>query len=93
MATIHRRSRAAALVLSLLIGGGAIAAEPPQDAADRRAPTDRFLELAQSYSCSPRRYCSRNISSCQEARWYYQNCSWGGALDGDNDGRPCENLC
>jgi hypothetical protein len=54
---------------------------------------ERLVELAQSYSCSPRRYCSRNISSCAEARWYFQNCSWGGALDGDNDGVPCENFC
>ncbi|WP_223426909.1 excalibur calcium-binding domain-containing protein [Tateyamaria pelophila] len=54
---------------------------------------ERVLKLAQSYSCSPRRYCSKSISSCQEARWYFANCSWGGALDGDNDGIPCENLC
>lgn len=54
---------------------------------------ERLLELVQAYSCSPRRYCSRNISSCREARWYFENCSWGGALDGDNDGVPCENLC
>lgn len=54
---------------------------------------DRLQLLSQSYSCTPRRYCSRSISSCAAARWYFQNCSWGGALDGDNDGIPCENLC
>jgi endonuclease YncB( thermonuclease family) len=49
--------------------------------------------LAQrSYSCSPRRTCSA-IRSCQEALWYLENCSWGGRLDRDNDGIPCESIC
>lgn len=43
-------------------------------------------------SCSPRRTCSQ-ISSCFAARWYLANCSWGGRLDRDNDGRPCEAMC
>ncbi|WP_420809864.1 excalibur calcium-binding domain-containing protein [Donghicola eburneus] len=59
-----------------------------QESKDRTS-----YRLAQSWSCSPRRYCSKSISSCREARWYFTNCSWGGALDGDNDGVPCENLC
>ncbi|RUW55494.1 thermonuclease family protein [Mesorhizobium sp. M1A.F.Ca.ET.072.01.1.1] len=44
------------------------------------------------YSCEPRRYCSQ-ISSCEEARWYLENCLWGGKLDRDKDGIPCEGLC
>jgi endonuclease YncB( thermonuclease family) len=48
--------------------------------------------VQQSYSCSPRRTCSA-IGSCQEARWYLENCSWGGRLDRDNDGVPCESMC
>ena len=51
------------------------------------------LQLAQTYSCSIRKTCSREIGSCEEARWYLANCSWGGRLDRDNDGVPCENLC
>ncbi len=43
-------------------------------------------------TCSPRRTCGR-ISSCSAARWYLANCSWGGRLDRDNDGRPCESMC
>ncbi|MGD1885717.1 MAG: excalibur calcium-binding domain-containing protein [Cohaesibacteraceae bacterium] len=57
---------------------------------------DRLRELiepapnyAQSLSCSPRRTCGQ-INSCQAARWYLNNCSWGGRLDRDRDGRPCE---
>lgn len=50
-------------------------------------------QVAQSgYSCSPRRTCSR-IASCDEARWYLENCPWGGKLDRDKDGIPCESLC
>ncbi|WP_407060027.1 SH3 domain-containing protein [Devosia epidermidihirudinis] len=43
-------------------------------------------------SCSPRRTCSQ-IGSCSAARWYLANCSWGGRLDRDKDGRPCEAMC
>ncbi|WP_192182553.1 thermonuclease family protein [Mesorhizobium amorphae] len=49
-------------------------------------------QIAQSYSCQPRRYCSQ-ISSCEEAHWYLNNCSWGSKLDRDGDGIPCEGLC
>lgn len=67
---------------------------------DRPAPViSRPTPLIQSstaqasgLSCSPRRTCSQ-ISSCSAARWYLANCSWGGRLDRDNDGRPCEAMC
>ena len=50
-------------------------------------------QVAQSgYSCQPRRTCSQ-ISSCDEAQWYLGNCPWGGKLDRDKDGIPCESLC
>lgn len=52
---------------------------------------DRRL-VAQSYACQPRRTCSQ-ISSCDEANWYLDNCPWGGKLDRDKDGVPCESLC
>ncbi|QDA35656.1 thermonuclease family protein (plasmid) [Paracoccus liaowanqingii] len=54
---------------------------------------ERLQRLVQgSYSCSPRRTCSQ-IGSCQEARWYLDNCSWGSRLDRDSDGVPCESIC
>lgn len=56
-------------------------------------PMLRLIELAgRSYSCSPRRTCGQ-IGSCEEAHWYLENCSWGGRLDRDGDGRPCESIC
>ncbi|MER8955870.1 excalibur calcium-binding domain-containing protein [Mesorhizobium sp. M0833] len=67
--------------------------------ADGAAPSSRPLGIisrklvAQSgYSCEPRRTC-KQIGSCDEANWYLQNCSWGGKLDRDKDGIPCETLC
>ncbi|MBO9428562.1 excalibur calcium-binding domain-containing protein [Sulfitobacter sp. R18_1] len=71
-----------------------ILAGPQSFAADqegRDLPPN--ILLAQSYSCSPRKTCSKTIRSCEEARWLFRNCSWGGRLDRDNDGIPCENLC
>ncbi|MER9964869.1 excalibur calcium-binding domain-containing protein [Mesorhizobium sp. M0045] len=49
-------------------------------------------QVAQSYSCQPRRTCSK-ISPRDEAQWYLGNCPWGGKLDRDGDGRACETLC
>ena len=43
-------------------------------------------------SCPRRQYCTR-IGSCEEARWYLANCSWGALLDSDSDGVPCEAIC
>ncbi|WP_352544686.1 excalibur calcium-binding domain-containing protein [Mesorhizobium sp. M0078] len=52
----------------------------------------RPLVAQSAYSCEPRRNCSQ-IGSCDDARWYLDNCSWGGKLDRDKDGVPCEGLC
>ena len=54
---------------------------------------ERLLQFTQrGYSCSPRKTCSA-IGSCDEAMWYLENCSWGGKLDRDSDGIPCESIC
>lgn len=73
------------LVAPPIIAGPVPAGSKPVRAAD-------FIRLASSYSCSGRKTCTR-IGSCDEARWYLANCSWGGKLDRDNDGVPCEDLC
>ncbi|MER9743800.1 excalibur calcium-binding domain-containing protein [Mesorhizobium sp. M0187] len=52
----------------------------------------RKLVAQSGYSCEPRRTCSQ-IASCDESNWYLQNCSWGGKLDRDKDGVPCESQC
>lgn len=72
------------LVLAIALAAG------PQSPAN---PTIfQPAETAQSWSCSPRKKCGR-IRSCEEAEWYLSNCSWGGKLDADSDGAPCETLC
>ncbi|ESZ56511.1 nuclease [Mesorhizobium sp. L103C131B0] len=53
---------------------------------------NRPLVAQSGYSCQPRRTCSQ-VGSCDEANWYLQNCPWGGKLDRDKDGIPCETLC
>lgn len=50
------------------------------------------LRLAESHSCSPGRTCAE-IGSCEEAMWLLDTCAWGGKLDRDKDGVPCESLC
>lgn len=88
------KGRLLVFALAVIVNLSAVSASERTGAGPKAPETKQeVLRLAQSYSCQPRRYCSRNISSCEEARWYHQNCSWGGALDRDNDGIPCENLC
>ncbi len=40
------------------------------------------------FQCRGKRYCSE-MTSCAEAEFYLRNCP-GTKMDGDNDGRPCE---
>ncbi len=58
--------------------------------APRRQSSPQPARSAEA--CPSRRYCTQ-ISSCQEARYYLANCSWGPKLDGDGDGVPCESMC
>lgn len=79
-------------VLAMLSAiGGDMAGEPAR--AGGSAFDDLIVRVNGGYSCSPRKTCSKTIRSCEEAYWLLNNCSWGGALDRDNDGVPCENLC
>ena len=43
------------------------------------------------YKCSGKQYCSE-MTSCEEARFYLKNCP-NNKTDGDNDGKPCEDMC
>jgi hypothetical protein len=69
-----------------------LATAPIQPAMSAPGAFDGAPRLAQSWSCSPRRFCTQ-IASCEEAEWYLAQCSWGPKLDGDSDGIPCEKLC
>jgi hypothetical protein len=43
---------------------------------------------AEQYRCDGRTHCSQ-MTSCEEAQFFLDNCP-GTAMDGDNDGIPCE---
>ena len=42
----------------------------------------------EQYRCDGRTHCSQ-MTSCEEAQFFLDNCP-GTAMDGDNDGIPCE---
>lgn len=80
-----------AALFALALCSGSVRASS-LDEQDTGQSLNALMQFAASYSCSPRKTCKR-ISSCNEARWLLANCSWGGALDRDKDGVPCETLC
>lgn len=61
-------------------------------AQSRAVLPETGLLLAQSWNFDQRKTWGK-IRSSDEAVWYLHNCMWGGKLDGDGDGAPCENLC
>lgn len=85
---------ALALIPLLFLAGTPVLADAASLSPARSgiAPVELTDLVAASWSCSPRKICGR-IGSCEEAYWYYHNCSWGGRLDGDKDGVPCESIC
>ncbi|HEY0916009.1 MAG TPA: cold shock domain-containing protein [Solimonas sp.] len=56
-------------------------------------PAQSFVKPAREsrFSCQGKVHCSE-MSSCAEARFYAANCP-GVKIDGDGDGRPCEDQC
>lgn len=88
------KSVLAAIILSLSVTiCGAVESANQSAAVTGIAPSEITAHLeAANWSCDRRKTCSR-IASCEEAMWYLYNCSWGGKLDGDGMGKPCENLC
>jgi len=45
----------------------------------------------QSFKCEGKQYCQQ-MKSCDEAGFYINNCP-NTKMDGDNDGKPCEDWC
>ena len=80
-------------LIACFVSATAIAVEAPVNPETTQELTEvpgaPAMRLAQSYSCTPARTC-KAIATCEEARWYLENCSWGGKLDRDKDGHPCE---
>ncbi len=64
--------------------------EEAEYAADSSSDSPPVMESPQ-YQCAGKVHCSE-MSSCEEAKFYLQNCP-GTKMDGDNDGKPCEDWC
>ena len=81
------------VVMLLAVAQPALALGPQLSLAEPGiAPPAIEALVAQSWSCAPKKKCSQ-IRSCEEAYWYLNQCSWGGKLDRDKDGIPCESIC
>ena len=55
---------------------------------NKQSPTESQPAPQQSFSCQGKQHCSQ-MTSCEEARYYLQNCP-NVKIDGDRDGVPCE---
>lgn len=87
------RWRMALPLLALAVVGWMQWQSPPADeAVEAVEPTSfepqRVSTRAAAFSCDGRRYCSE-MHSCAEAQFFLRNCP-GTEMDGDDDGRPCE---
>lgn len=69
-----------------------LAAQPPLP-LESPAPSKLFgVTDPSQFKCDGRTRCSQ-MTSCEEAKFFINNCT-GTAMDGDNDGVPCEReLC
>ena len=82
------------LIIAILIGAGfqiyGKFVVGSQDEASALKPTQTTFESQpiEKYSCDGRTHCSQ-MTSCDEAKFFLDNCP-GTAMDGDNDGVPCE---
>lgn len=65
---------------------------PPMSVPAQNQRRQQVVQGQNTGSCPSRQYCTQ-IGSCEEARWYLANCSWGALLDSDSDGVPCEAIC
>ena len=55
------------------------------------APVQLERDEHQAFQCDGRKRCSQ-MSSCDEARFFVRNCP-NVEMDGDGDGKPCEDWC
>ena len=79
------------LLMMVLVAGPALAQTPGEAGPAARLDGLRGAELAQGFSCSPRKTCGQ-MRSCEEACFHLTVCG-DTARDGDRDGIPCETLC
>lgn len=96
-----RRSKwsGAVLLVAMLAGVGSYLYDQREqrvaDAAAATAYSDATSpwpsSRAAGFQCTGKQHCSE-MSSCAEARYYVAHCP-DTKMDGDSDGRPCEDMC
>lgn len=88
------------LTFALLIGGGVFIYQAvwPGMSQEKARSVDQANGLisnaatSQQFTCGNKSHCSEMVS-CEEAVFYLNNCP-GTIMDGDGDGKPCEDqLC
>jgi hypothetical protein len=91
------------ILLGIVIGAFALSAWQRVNHPDSSAPTGHPVadpELverpttaaaAKDFHCDGRVQCSE-MKSCDEAEFFVENCP-GVKMDGDGDGKPCEDWC
>lgn len=71
------------------VNGPCEGAAPQKPVAAAAAATSATVPVSSTARrCDGRTYCSQ-MTSCDEANWFLKNCP-GVKMDGNNDGRPCE---
>lgn len=58
---------------------------------ERSTPSSVASNFPNNFQCDGRSHCSE-MTSCAEARFFLNNCP-NTKMDGDGDGRPCEQQC
>lgn len=73
-----------------VIGLGVYGYQGYRSAGEQAQPAEPvpMASMPQRFSCDGRTMCSQ-MNSCEEAKYFIRNCP-NTAMDGDNDGVPCE---
>ncbi|MCP5158517.1 MAG: excalibur calcium-binding domain-containing protein [Gammaproteobacteria bacterium] len=71
-------------------------AAPVEPGLEDHAPVERLTAVQpvteEAAGCSPNKRTCKDMVSCEEAKFYLQQCDRP-RLDRDKDGVPCEKLC
>ncbi|MBU1217836.1 excalibur calcium-binding domain-containing protein [bacterium] len=63
-----------------------------EDRTKQKSRTTNSNESNRAFKCDGRQHCSQ-MNSCEEALFFIKNCP-NTKMDGDHDGKPCEEqLC
>ena len=91
------------ILLGVVIAAFALSAWQRVNRPELPAPSEQIVSdpglvepaagvaTSEDFHCDGREHCSE-MKSCEEADFFVQNCP-GVKMDGDGDGKPCEDRC